>query len=375
MSSRPYSEQARGLVRSLGDLFAGRPPRPVTIPEPSAGPNEDRLLRMVRSFLAADPADRPGLASALRFEAAEAPGRSGGDEALADAVERLARSTHVPGDAGRELARDLVTPAVARLLTERLRHATRDEARRDELVAAAAPLGADIARALVAALEEAEDRSVRRALLDALVAAAPRAPEVLADMVRDRRWFVVRNAVTVLGEIEGEQAVQHLTQVLAHTHPRVRREAVMALARIGSDDAAQLILGMLDDPDEGVRAAAAMTLGVLEVGRGVRPLLDRLEREERPDVQVEILRALGQLRDPGAVTAVEKRAQPSRFSRTPVPVRIAAFRALAAIGTPHARAVLREGLDDREPEVRTAVRAALRERMGEGSGGRRGPSV
>jgi HEAT repeat protein len=358
-------------VRSLVDLFAGRPPLPVNIPEPAAGQNEDRLLRMVRSFLAADPGDRAALASALRHGAAEAPGRPGGEEALAAAVERLARSAEGPGR-GPELARELVTPAVARALTDRLRQATRDEARRDELIAAAAPLGPDMARALVAALEEAEDRSVRRTLLDALVAVAPGAPEVLADMVRDRRWFVVRNAVTVLGEVEDERAVQHLTQVLAHTHPRVRREAVMALARIGNDDAAQLILGMLDDPDEDVRAAAAMTLGVLEVARSVRPLLDRLEREERPDVQVEILRALGQLGDPGVVAAVEKRAQPSRFSRTPVPVRIAAFRALAAIGTPHARAVLREGLDDREPEVRSAVRSTLRERMREGSPARQG---
>jgi HEAT repeat protein len=181
-------------------------------------------------------------------------------------------------------------------------------------------------------------------------------------MLLDRRWFVVRNAVTVMGEVGGKPAVEHLTRALAHEHERVRREAVMALARIGGTDSGQLILGMLDDSDDGVRAAAAMALGVLGFERALRPLLAHLHDERSADVQQEVLRALGQLGDPGAVHELEKFAEPSFFSRTSVPVRIAAYRALAAIGTPHARKVLEAGLDAKEPEIRNAVRAALRDR-------------
>lgn len=362
MSDASEPAGPRGLARSLTDLFAGRAPVPLRIPTPLARVGtEDAVERLTRAWLHAEPDERPPLAARLVREAQVASAHPERVERLADAVERIV-SHHVLEADEVAMVRTLTTRPVAEVLTSRLRASIRDEARREELVAAALHLGPTFAQAVKEALEVAEDRSVRRALLDALVRAAPSSPRVLADMVQDHRWFVVRNAATVLGELEDPDAVEHLTGVLAHSHPRVRREAVMSLARVGGDDGAQLILGMLDDPDDGVRAASAMALGVLGVERSVRTLLERLDEEEHTDVQVELLRALGQLGDPAAVSAIEKRARPSRFSRTPVAVRIAAFRALAAIGTPHARAVVQEGLEDRESEVRNAVRASLRER-------------
>lgn len=249
-----------GLARSLIDLFAGRPAAPVRIPEPAPRAEaEDPIQRLTRAWTHADARERPALAAQLTREAATANALPERIERLADAVETIVGAPSLDED-GRTLARELTSPPVAEVLTSRLRAAVRDEARRGELVAAAGHLGPTYARALKEALEVAEDRSVRRVLLDALVEAAPSAPQVLADMVQDHRWFVVRNAATILGEIKDPEAVQHLTAVLAHSHPRVRREAVMALARVGGVDGSQLILGMLDDPDDGVRAAAAMTL-------------------------------------------------------------------------------------------------------------------
>lgn len=264
-----------------------------------------------------------------------------------------AGGSSVAGPSSRESLADMIDQLVA---------GARDDAGRAALVARLGALGSVGAPAIIEALIEAEDRSVRRVLIEALTASAREDPDILLEMLADARWFVVRNGVTVLGEVGGEAAVEHLTRALAHTHPRVRREAVMALARLGGTDPAQLILGMLEDHDEGVRGAAAMAMGVLGFERAVRPLLKRLDEESSTDVQEEILRALGQLGDPGAVPAVEKRADPSFFSRTPSSVRIAAYRALAAIGTPHARQVLEAGLEAREPEIRNAVRSALRER-------------
>ncbi len=361
MPSKPESAEPRGLVRSLTGLFQGRPPESVPLPDSVSGRvDEDALLASLGAFVRASPAEREDLGWAL-LEAGSSAGRDPGREVtLTEVVERLARLEGSDGAAS--LARQLTTPRVARRITDELRAASRDEARRGELVGVAGRLGPTMARALALGLEEAEDRSQRRALLDALVRVAPRAPDVVTDMIADPRWFVVRNGVAVLGEMASQDSIEPLTTVLAHQHPRVRREAIMALARLGSEDATQLILGMLEDPDVDVRAAAAMAVGVLGAQRAVRPLLDLLEREENVDVQVEILRSLGQLGDPGAVPAIEKRATSSIFSRSPVPLRIAAFRALGAIGTPHAKAVLAEGLEARDPEVRAAVRAVVRDR-------------
>lgn len=138
----------------------------------------------------------------------------------------------------------------------------------------------------------------------------------------------------------------------------------MALARIGGEDAGALVVGMVDDPDPDVRGAAAMALGVMKVERAVKPLLQRLEEEEEEDVQVQILRALGGLGDPGAVPAIEKRAVASFFSRPPTPLRIAAYKALSDIGTPHAMELLETAAVEKDDEVREAVQTILSAREG-----------
>jgi HEAT repeat protein len=153
--------------------------------------------------------------------------------------------------------------------------------------------------------------------------------------------------------------VELITTALAHTDARVRREALLALAKVGGDDAGLLVHGMIEDPDPDVRLAAAMAAGALKVERALKPLLALLENESEESVVAGILRALGQLGDPGAVNAIEKRAVGSFFSRPPTEVRIAAYRALHNIGTPHAKELIRDAAEDKDPEVRGAVRQLL----------------
>ncbi len=181
-------------------------------------------------------------------------------------------------------------------------------------------------------------------------------------MVEDGRWFVVRNAVTILGEVGGDRAVELVTSALAHTDARVRREALLALAKVGGEDAGMLVYGMIEDPDPEVRLAAAMAAGALKVERALKPLLHLLESERNPDVTVAVLHALGQLGDPGATNAVEKRAVGSFFSRPPTEVRIAAYRALHKIGTPRAQSLIGDAAEDKDPGVRAVVRRLLGER-------------
>ncbi|MDX1568664.1 MAG: HEAT repeat domain-containing protein, partial [Longimicrobiales bacterium] len=127
---------------------------------------------------------------------------------------------------------------------------------------------------------------------------------------------------------------------------------------------AMLLLGMVDDPDPDVRAAVATALGALGLDRAVKFLLERLEIESEEKVEVQILRALGALGDPGAVPSIEKRAVGTFFSKPSTPLRVAAYRALGSIGTPRATQLLREARDDRDDDVRRAVRSMLDRREG-----------
>jgi HEAT repeat protein len=199
------------------------------------------------------------------------------------------------------------------------------------------------------------ERNQRRAYMDALAALGTSALPVAREMMSDSRWYVVRNAIAILRDAAGEAAMEHFVAGLAHDTPKVRREAIMALGQIGGENAGVLVPSKLSDTDPDVRKAAAMATGQLRVVRAVKPLLERLEEEPAEEVQVEILLALGRIGDPGAVTAIEKRAEPGFFQRVPTEVRIAAYRALWWIGTPRARKLVRDAEKDKSAEVRDAV--------------------
>lgn len=299
---------------------------------------------------------------ALR-EAARGAADAGRFDAVADAVARLALegTSDSRDESLLRLARNLLTPAAAARVALRL-GSLRDEEERQALLEAVGGLGREMAASLADALVDTDDRTARRIYIDAMVELGDDARPEAEAMLDDSRWFVVRNGVRILGGIGEESDVQHLTSPLAHDDARVRRETVRALARIGGEDAGMLLVGMLDDPDPDVRAAVATSLGALGVERAGKALLRRLEEEDSEKVQVQIIRGLGALGDPGAVPAIEKRAVASFFSRPPRRIRIAAYRALASIGTPHATELLQEAREDRDEEVRSAVRDLLNAR-------------
>jgi HEAT repeat protein len=279
--------------------------------------------------------------------------------ALSELIQLLAESAESdsPEEEAIELAREFTTPGAASYIVALL-GAAEDEGERARLTQVISRLGREGALALADALGESRDRSERRAFLDALVSQGPLAREMANRMVGDPRWFVVRNGVTVLGELGGDDAVAHLTGTLANGDSRVRKETILSLTKIGGADAEMLVLGMLEDGDPEVRAGACKALGVLRSHRAYRPLLQILD-DDAETVQVEALQALGRIGDPGAVQAIEKKAVGGLFSRPPREVRIAAFQALGNIGTARALKFLEKGAKDGDPGVKAAAKALL----------------
>jgi hypothetical protein len=326
-------------------------------PSPPDG-DVQALLEAVDALLAAAPDDRATLVAGVRTAAA-AVDEAENAEALADAVEALVRGAGDPPDetvVG--LARGFLTAGVRGQLVARLA-SHREEPRWSELVRTCSVLGHEMAAALSEALPDGEDGHARLGLVAAMAAMGEVALPALEDMVEDARWFVARNAVAVLGQSGGKRAVELIISSLAHPDGRVRREALHSLAKVGGEDAGMLVQGMLEDPDPDVRVAAASAAGALNVQRAVKPLISLLEDEADPQVIVGILGALGDLADPGAVPAIEKKAVGSFLSRQPTGVRIAAYRALHAVGTPRAKSLLVRGANDKDASVKAAVRWLL----------------
>jgi hypothetical protein len=264
-------------------------------------------------------------------------------------------------------ARGLVMLAIERIATrpfvdglvEGLGRA-RSEEDRAALKATIVHVGASAVTPLVKALIVAKDAGSRRAYRDALVALDAVGVELMEEMVGDDRWFVVRNMVGILGETRSADAIEHLSRTITHSDARVRRETIMALAKVSGAEAVPLLVKGLNDPEAGLRASAALGLGLTKQAAGVAPLLARLAEEGEPEVEVEIVRALGRIGDARAIRVLAERATGGGwFSRVASPIRVEAVRALGEIHDGDARAVLQRLLRDRNAEVRQAAVLAV----------------
>ena len=232
---------------------------------------------------------------------------------------------------------------------------------RDDLHEVLLRLGADGAEALIDLLTTADSLTDRRAYLAVLVKCREAVP-TLIHLLGDTRWYVVRNAADLLGEmraIEGETA---LMGVATHREERVRRSVATALARLATPRSIQAAQQMLSDPIPEVRVHAVQGLGSTKWPRVVSVLARALDTEQDAEVQAVILSALGRQASNEAVARLTKAAEPEGrlFKRKPTALRVSAVQALAEANTPAALAALRRFAEDKDRDVRDAAVRALR---------------
>ncbi len=125
-----------------------------------------------------------------------------------------------------------------------------------------------------------QDIKYRKALIETIVVLGRDNIEVLASGLKDKRWQVVRNIVTILGRIGDKAALEHLKLSLKHPEPSVRREVVRALGMIGGPKAGDALLLAMDDQDPQIRMAA---LRFLPNAQSYAVLDSLMETITRPD--------------------------------------------------------------------------------------------
>ena len=82
----------------------------------------------------------------------------------------------------------------------------------------------------------------------------------MLNMLGDARWFVVRNAADLLGEMQVAEAEEPLSLLSKHEDERVRRAATGALMSLGTPRALKAIQQALTDPAPATRMQAAAAL-------------------------------------------------------------------------------------------------------------------
>jgi hypothetical protein len=84
---------------------------------------------------------------------------------------------------------------------------------------------------------------------------------IIANGIRDKRWYVVRNTVMILGQIGGEKVIEYFAATAGHSDQRVRAETFQALENMHSDRALDLLTRFLTDADPALREMALTSLG------------------------------------------------------------------------------------------------------------------
>src|SRR5262249_55955492 len=187
-------------------------------------------------------------------------------------------------------------------------------------------------------------------------------PEVLIPWLTDARWYVVRNAVHILGWIGAEESASYLKVPAEHPEMRVRREVVAALGQM-SHDAARPILKCMAETAEPQLFVTIVRQMAADGDTSVEEwLLERLRSETDARRSEEERRALFQAlatRGDVVVPALEDELnRGGLLSRRPEPDRTAIALCLARIGTPAARTALERGLRSGRAGVRKACAVA-----------------
>ena len=186
-------------------------------------------------------------------------------------------------------------------------------------IVAAADTDAHVRLEAVTALGGIHDPAVSDVLLDllsdrnpsiraaALVATAAQDPEefvtVLSGIDPDPNWTVRGTLASVLGTLRPEIGLPRLTTMLNDTDQRVFPSVLASLVKLGSPNAATIVLERLKAEDPVVRVAAANGMGELKPASGPQALAEAYRFGQRDSTYVARAAALAAIAKYGAAAA------------------------------------------------------------------------
>lgn len=231
------------------------------------------------------------------------------------------------------------------------------------------------------ALAESESRTTRRGLLDRAGRIQADIGQAVVKRLADPRWFVQRNMLVLLDALPRLPPEFSPEPYLAHSDPRVRREAVklqLKVARAAEDIGGKgsgpgregALRAALQDQDPRTLRIALAALQE-ECLDGLVPLVVALAEQGRAPTELRVMavRVLGHARSPKAIEALLRLTNGGRtfWGRPKLPPKrpefLAALTALATGWATHNKALevlARAALSD-DPEVRNATEPGERQ--------------
>jgi HEAT repeat protein len=219
---------------------------------------------------------------------------------------------------------------------------------------------------LMKILGELSNPKARRAVCDAICEIGKESIEQIVPFIDDRRWFLVRNVIYILGKMGKEQAIPTIQKAFLHREMRVRREAVNALGFIGGPKAFGLLVKALRDGDVRIRCAAALNLGKVGRKNSLPHLLEVIRSKDFDRMEAAEKRAffdaVGIAGSNEAIPHLQKLLLKKVWFRRKrmEEIRQGAANALALIGSSEARSALEAGKISKDASIRKACQQVLK---------------
>jgi len=116
----------------------------------------------------------------------------------------------------------------------------------------------------------------------------------------DESWYIVRNAIFVLGLLEDKEGAVLLRRNINDPDIRVRREILASLERIGGEEACDIFMMMANDVDREIRQSAVLKIGIVGDQEHAPLLIDLATTN--PNIAIQAIQSLGHM---GGKKAVE----------------------------------------------------------------------
>jgi hypothetical protein len=258
----------------------------------------------------ADPYGRDvlGRLTPLQRHIEDALSREGVAEAI-DAInslvelEQKAPDTTVRGTYNVILNRTMTRTSLARVAPYLL------EPRRKARAAVVLRRGGETAAALLVQLVTEAHGLGERMLYAEVLRDIPQGLDKLVALLSSRsEWQLARNVAELAGESRIENAVPYLAQLLEQSDDRVKRAALVAMAKIGTVATVEPLRNVLKTGTPELRALVAQSVGGPQCRPLTAPLASAAGEEENADVARALVKAIVRIGTPEARQALERMA-------------------------------------------------------------------
>jgi len=130
------------------------------------------------------------------------------------------------------------------------------KAKYDDVTRLIGAIGEPFVEVLLDRLTVEENLSLRRFLMDRIVEFGTGARSGMLARLSDRRWFVLRNLVIMLRQLNDYTILEHVRPLLHHSHTRVRQEALRTCLHFRDPAAERQILYDMDSTNHEVQLSA-----------------------------------------------------------------------------------------------------------------------